>query len=156
MDGGSYSVRAKIAEVFRVTDSCRFSERLREWGIMKEQKQLISKIIIQDFGMPIHLKGSHYLQEAVILAIQNPSVFVMQIYQTIAEKYDKSAASIEHTMRYAIEITYDKNRLRHFFPYSFGRPSNSEVIWTVVENVKRCMLIHDTSSVTCSLSVNLP
>lgn len=95
---------------------------------MKEvEKQLITKIITQDLGIFMHLKGGHYIEEAVTLALQDSSIFVMQMYQTIAEKLNKSVASIEHTIRYAIEITYDKNKLNHFFPLSFGCPSNSEV-----------------------------
>ena len=111
---------------------------------MKEvEKQRITKVITQDFGISMHLKGSHYIEEAVALALQD-----------IAEKHNKSAASIEHTIRYAIEITYDKNKLNHFFPHSFGRPSNSEVIWTIAENVKRGMLIHNMCAVTCSISAS--
>jgi len=79
---------------------------------MKEvEKQRITKVITQDFGISMHLKGSHYIEEAVALALQDSSIFVMQMYQTIAEKHNKSAASIEHTIRYAIEITYDKKMM---------------------------------------------
>lgn len=110
---------------------------------MKEvEKQRITKIITQDFGISMHLKGSHYIEEAVALALQDSSIFIMEIYQTIAEKHNKSTANIEHTIRYAIEITYDKNKLNHAFPHSFGRPSNSEVLWAIVENVKKGMLIY--------------
>ena len=122
---------------------------------MKEvEKQLITKIITQDFGISMHLKGGHYIEEAVTLALQDSSIFVMEMYQAIAEKHNKSAASIEHTIRYAIEITYDKNKLNRSFPHSFGRPSNSEVIWTIAENVKRGMLIHNMRAVTCSISAS--
>lgn len=124
---------------------------------MKEvEKQRIAKIITQDFGISMHLKGGHYIEEAVALALQDSSIFVMEIYQTIAEKHNKSTANIEHTIRYAIEITYDKNKLNHSFPHSFGRPSNSEVIWTIAENVKKSMLVHNMCAVTCSISASLP
>ena len=123
---------------------------------MKEvEKQLITKVITQDLGISMHLKGGHYIKEAVALALQDSSIFVMEMYQIIAEKHNKSAASIEHTIRYAIEITYDNNKLNHSFPHSFGRPSNSEVIWTIVENVKKGMLIHNVRAVTCSISASL-
>lgn len=123
---------------------------------MKEvEKQLIIKIITQDLGISMHLKGGRYIEEAVALTLQDPSIFVMQMYQTIAEKYSKSVASIEHTIRYAIEITYDKNKLNYFFPHSFGRPSNSEVIWTIVENVKRGVLVHDVCAMTCSIRTSM-
>ena len=54
---------------------------------MKEvEKQLITKIITQDLGIFMHLKGGHYIEEAVTLALQDSSIFVMQMYQTISEK----------------------------------------------------------------------
>lgn len=67
----------------------------------------------------MRLKGSHYLEEAVALSLQDSSVFVMEMYQTIAERHNKGVASIEHIIRYLIEITYDKNRLNHFFSAVF-------------------------------------
>lgn len=54
---------------------------------MKEvEKQRITKVITQDFGISMHLKGSHYIEEAVALALQDSSIFVMEMYQTISEK----------------------------------------------------------------------
>ena len=45
---------------------------------MKEvEKQLITKVITQDFGISMHLKGGHYIEEAVALAFQDSSIFVM-------------------------------------------------------------------------------
>jgi hypothetical protein len=64
---------------------------------MKEvEKQLITKIITQDLGISMRLKGGHYLEEAVALSLQDSSVFVMEMYQTIAERHNKGVASIEH------------------------------------------------------------
>lgn len=58
---------------------------------MKEvEKQLITKIITQDFGISMHLKGSHYLEEVVALALQNSSV----IYHPNAKDYSRGAAGI--------------------------------------------------------------
>ena len=118
---------------------------------IKETQQIIT-MTIQTYGIPPNLKGYDYLMEAVALLLQDPSIFVMQMYQIIAEKHNKSAANIERTMRYAIEITYGKNKLNHSFPYAFGRPSNSEVIWTIVESVKRFMLVSNMYEVTDSVN----
>ena len=42
---------------------------------MKEvEKQRITKVITQDFGISMHLKGSHYIEEAAILALQDSSI----------------------------------------------------------------------------------
>ena len=44
----------------------------------------------------MRLKGGHYLEEAVALSLQDSSVFVMEMYQTIAERHNKGVASIDH------------------------------------------------------------
>ena len=44
----------------------------------------------------MRLKGGNYLEEAVALSLQDSSVFVMEMYQTIAERHNKGVASIEH------------------------------------------------------------
>lgn len=108
-----------------------------------EERELIRKIINQCLGISTCLKGSHYLEEAVALLLQNPNTSVMEMYQIIAHNYDKSTAGIEHTIRYAIEKAYDSNKLYHNFPYALTRPSNSEVIWTIAEHVKKDILIID-------------
>lgn len=53
---------------------------------MKEdEKQIITKIITQDLGISMHLKGDRYLEEAVILALKNSSISGMQMCQITAE-----------------------------------------------------------------------
>lgn len=109
---------------------------------MKEQKQQIAIITAQDYGIPSYLKGYHYLKEAVALVLQNLTISAMQIYQTIAKNYNIKPTSIERPIRYAIEIAYDKDKLNHRFSNSFGRPSNSEVIWTIAESVTLFGFLH--------------
>lgn len=53
---------------------------------MKEvEKQLITKIITQDLGISMNLKGGRYLEEAVVLALKNSSISAMQMCQITAE-----------------------------------------------------------------------
>lgn len=105
---------------------------------MKEyDRQLISNIIKMDIGISENLKGFKYLNESVIIVIKNTNISVMQIYERIAENHNRSPVSIERTIRYAIEESFEKNKLNGFFPHSGGKPSNSEVIWTIAEIVKR-------------------
>ena len=62
---------------------------------MKEvEKQLITKIITQDFGISMHLKGGHYIEEAAILALQNPSIFVMEIESKIINNFNENVDEI--------------------------------------------------------------
>lgn len=57
--------------------------------------------------------------------------------QMLGNQHGRSAVSIERTLRYAIETAYDKTQLNGSFPNSGGKPSNSEVIWTIAEEIKR-------------------
>lgn len=102
----------------------------------------IAHIIQHVFGISSRLKGSDYLKEAVALILQSPTLSVMQIYEQIAESHNCKAASIEHTIRYAIEQAYTQNRLNHSFPDLYGKPFNSEVIWQIAEFVKQGFLTH--------------
>lgn len=103
----------------------------------KAEKETLSAIIQTQVGVSKKLMGYQYLTDAVEIALRSPQMPVMQIYQMLGKQYDRSAVSIERTLRYAIEIAYDKTKLNGFFPNSGGKPSNSEVIWTIAEEIRR-------------------
>lgn len=103
---------------------------------MNLQIQQTAITVTQNFGISPHLKGYHYIKDAAVLALQNPNIATMRIYQIIGERYHKNAASIEHSIRYAVRLAYNINHLNNYFPYTERRPSNSEVIWTLAENVR--------------------
>ena len=44
--------------------------------------------------------------------------------------------SVEHLIRYAIESAYTKNKMNHYFPEVYGRPSNSMAIRQAAEFVR--------------------
>lgn len=108
----------------------------------KADKETLSAIIQTQIGVSKKLKskklkGYQYLEDAVEIALKNPQMPVMQIYQLLGNQHGRSAVSIERTLRYAIETAYDKTQLNGSFPNSGGKPSNSEVIWTIAEEIKR-------------------
>lgn len=43
---------------------------------------------------------------------------------------------MEHLIRYAIESAYTKNKMNHYFPEVYGRPSNSMAIRQAAEFVR--------------------
>lgn len=103
----------------------------------KADKETLSAIIQTQIGVSKKLKGYQYLEDAVEIALKNPQMPVMQIYQLLGNQHGRSAVSIERTLRYAIETAYDKTQLNGSFPNSGGKPSNSEAIWTIAEEIKR-------------------
>lgn len=81
----------------------------------KADKETLSAIIQTQIGVSKKLKGYQYLEDAVEIALKNPQMPVMQIYQLLGNQHGRSAVSIERTLRYAIETAYDKDTIKWFF-----------------------------------------
>ncbi len=88
-------------------------------------EQLIADLVENHFGIEKHLKGCTYLKEAIEIAVQNPIVSMMKLYELVGLRHGCNAESVEHLIRYAIESAYTKNKMNHYFPEVYGRPSNS-------------------------------
>lgn len=106
----------------------------------RNTRQLIADVIQQDIGFPAHLKGSYYLEEAVTLLLENESMPIMQVYQTMAKFHSRNPANIEHNIQYTVKYAFEVEQIEYTFSLMPGKPSNSEVIWTIVECVKRHLL----------------
>ena len=98
-------------------------------------EQLIADLVENHFGIEKHLKGCTYLKEAIEIAVQNPIVSMMKLYELVGLRHGCNAESVEHLIRYAIESAYTKNKMNHYFPEVYGRPSNSMAIRQAAEFV---------------------
>lgn len=103
------------------------------------EQQLISNIIKYDIGISETLKGSCYLEEAVVLIVQNPDICDIQVYKELAQRHHCDSATIEHAVEYAIAYSYEKNRLHGFFSDSRGKPKNGEVIFGIAGIIERLL-----------------
>lgn len=99
-------------------------------------EQLIADLVENHFGIEKHLKGCTYLKEAIEIAVQNPIVSMMKLYELFGLRHGCNAESVEHLIRYAIESAYTKNKMNHYFPEVYGRPSNSMAIRQAAEFVR--------------------
>ena len=84
-------------------------------------EQLIADLVENHFGIEKHLKGCTYLKEAIEIAVQNPIVSMMKLYELVGLRHGCNAESVEHLIRYAIESAYTKNKMNHYFPEVYGR-----------------------------------
>ncbi len=100
-----------------------------------EQKQRTWKILNKDLSITAALKGARYLEDAVELALEDPDISTMKLYQIIGEAHGKKPASIDRSMRYAIQESYERCQLNHFF-HPHVKPTNSEVIFTVADFIR--------------------
>lgn len=132
-------------------------QALCDWGIAPawdnsngeaKESRLRKEIagLILELGVPPDAKGYFYLREAIIYKVNDPDIVLSMskvIYPHIAKMFSTSAALVEHAMRHAIKVAWDKGEpasrqriFSHTLSYSTWSPTNSEFIATIVDHVK--------------------
>ncbi len=102
--------------------------------------------VIHQLGVPAHIKGYHYLREAILSSIQNPELLesvTKMLYPSVANKFNTTASRVERAIRHAIEIAWDRGDLdilNAFFGYTVntckGKPTNSEFIALITDKLR--------------------
>lgn len=102
--------------------------------------------ILYTLGMPADLAGYHYLREAILIAVPDPSVTAHAItkilYPEVARRYSTTVSRVERSIRHAIETAWDRaapETLRAYFGDTVssakGKPTNSEFISFVADRL---------------------
>lgn len=109
-----------------------------------ELKVLVTNTM-HKLGMPAHIKGFNYVREAILVAVNEPSIIdniTRGLYPKVAEVFDSTPSRVERAIRHAIEVTWsrgDIDTLQKYFGYtvscSKGKPTNSEFIALVADNI---------------------
>lgn len=107
--------------------------------------------IMLEMGMPAHLRGYHYLREAICLSIDNMELVgsvTKLLYPEIAKSYQTTNVKVERAIRSVIEVGWDRGNEELFeeiFGYSRAngktRPTNSEFILGVADKIHFELLI---------------
>lgn len=107
--------------------------------------------IIHQIGVPAHIKGYHFLRDAIILSIKNDdyiNAVTKLLYPTIAKMYNTTASRVERAIRHAIEVAWDRGDidvLNSYFGYTIlnerGKPTNSEFIAMISDKMRLKMKI---------------
>ncbi len=110
-----------------------------------ELERYVTKIML-DMGIPAHLKGYHYLREAIILSgkdMEAVSSVTKLLYPTVAKRFKTTDQKVERAIRNAIEVSWTRGNIDTFeelFGYSVGtgkgRPTNSEYIARIADKVR--------------------
>ena len=108
--------------------------------------ELMITDIIHEIGVPAHIKGYHYLREAIILSIKNSDIVnsvTKLLYPTVAKTYGTTASRVERAIRHAIEVAWDRGDLdvlNSYFGYTIqndrGKPTNSEFIAMISDKLR--------------------
>lgn len=116
----------------------------------KEQTQenLESRVtnMIHEIGIPAHIKGYHYLRDAIMMAVDDMDVLnaiTKILYPTVAKKYKTTSSRVERAIRHAIEVAWSRGKLDtldDLFGYTVsngkGKPTNSEFIALVSDTIR--------------------
>lgn len=102
--------------------------------------------IIHKIGVPAHIKGYHYLREAIIQSVNDSQMLesiTKILYPTVAKCFDTTPSRVERAIRHAIEIAWDRgdiDTLNSYFGYTIntgkGKPTNSEFIALITDKIK--------------------
>ena len=102
--------------------------------------------MIQQMGVPAHVKGYQYLRDAIVSVIKDVSLLgavTKELYPMIAKKYSTTPSRVERAIRHAIELAWDRGNIEFmnkFFGYTInvdrGKPTNSEFIAMVADKLR--------------------
>lgn len=103
-------------------------------------KTLDEKItaVFLSIGIPAHIKGYHFLREAIKMVVKNPDLInaiTKKLYPGIAEPFQTSASKVERAIRHAIEVAWSRGKIENinnFLGYNIytnqDKPTNGEFI----------------------------
>ncbi|MBE6797136.1 MAG: sporulation transcription factor Spo0A [Ruminococcaceae bacterium] len=108
--------------------------------------ELMITEILHQIGVPAHIKGYHYLREAIIFSVTNDEVVnsvTKILYPTVAKKHGTTSSRVERAIRHAIEVAWDRGDidvLNSYFGYTIqnerGKPTNSEFIAMIADKLR--------------------
>ena len=102
--------------------------------------------MIHEIGIPAHIKGYHYLRDAIIMAVEDMDVLnaiTKVLYPTVAKIHQTTASRVERAIRHAIEVAWSRGKLDtldELFGYTVsngkGKPTNSEFIALIADTIR--------------------
>ena len=123
-----------------ITESVR-----REENVQRNLENRVTDMI-HEIGIPAHIKGYHYLRDAIIMAVEDMDVLnaiTKVLYPTIAKRHQTTSSRVERAIRHAIEVAWSRGKLDtldDLFGYTVsngkGKPTNSEFIALIADTIR--------------------
>ncbi len=113
-----------------------------------KERDLETKItkIIQEIGVPAHIKGYLYLREAIRIVIDDMDYLgavTKELYPAVATKFNTTPSRVERAIRHAIEVAWNRGKIDtidKIFGYTVnnnkGKPTNSEFIALIADKLR--------------------
>ena len=111
----------------------------------EDLERTVTRMMLE-LGVPAHLKGYHYMRTAILLALEEKETMLnitKSVYPVVAKKYETTQQKVERAIRNAVEVSWCRGNVDYIselFGYSanaeMGRPTNSEYIARIVDELK--------------------
>ncbi|MCL2365241.1 MAG: sporulation transcription factor Spo0A [Defluviitaleaceae bacterium] len=102
--------------------------------------------ILHEIGVPAHIRGYHYMREAIMMAVDDIDVLnyiTKELYPTIAKRCNTTPSRVERAIRHAIEVAWSRGKvdvIDAMFGYTIsnhkGKPTNSEFIALIADRLR--------------------
>lgn len=102
--------------------------------------------IIHEIGVPAHIKGYHYLRDAITMVVEDIDLLgaiTKELYPAIAKANNTTPSRVERAIRHAIEVAWNRGKLEtinSLFGYTVqndkGKPTNSEFIAIIADKLR--------------------
>ncbi|NLN14984.1 MAG: sporulation transcription factor Spo0A [Tissierellia bacterium] len=125
-----------------------FMAAIKEEPAASKERDLEGRItqIIQEIGIPAHIKGYQYIREAINMVIEDMDYLgavTKELYPAVAAKFNTTPSRVERAIRHAIEVAWNRGKietLNKIFGYtvsnSKGKPTNSEFIALIADKLR--------------------
>ena len=140
----SESIKGRIRDVISLKKGISPVSINKENRLSASIDEKISSVFIS-IGIPAHIKGYHFLREAVKMVVENPDSInriTKELYPGIARKFNTSSSKVERAIRHAIEVAWTRGKIENInelFGFKvYGKndkPTNGEFIALIADKL---------------------
>ena len=124
------------------------STKSQDRGIKPGAVNLEARVtnILHEIGVPAHIRGYHYMREAIMMAVGDIDVLnyiTKELYPSIAKRCNTTPSRVERAIRHAIEVAWSRGKvdaIDSLFGYTVnnhkGKPTNSEFIALIADRLR--------------------
>ncbi|MCQ2735296.1 MAG: sporulation transcription factor Spo0A [Alphaproteobacteria bacterium] len=139
------NMMAERIELLCEREISNFTEVSKDGTLSDAGLELMITDMIHQIGVPAHIKGYHYLREAILMSVRDEEAInsvTKILYPTVAKHYHTTSSRVERAIRHAIEVAWDRgdvDTLNSYFGYTIqnerGKPTNSEFIAMLADKI---------------------
>lgn len=146
MKAGAACYIIKPFDVAVLADRVAQLTNLQDSVVVQPDLELYVTGILHQIGVPAHIKGYHYLRDAIMMSVEDREMIssvTKMLYPGIAKMHGTTSSRVERAIRHAIEVAWDRgdvDTLNSYFGYTIhnlrGKPTNSEFIAMISDKIR--------------------